>query len=111
MPRGKEVTDNPLPSGTRLLSVGKLFTFNKKLIQLHLKFQPDYNLESILESFYSATNPALFGEKRYWLQRQHPAICIVVFLLFLKENIADTVCSNPGDLTAVLLTLDQYLIK
>lgn len=57
------MTDNPLPSGTRLLSVGKLFTFNKKLIQLHLKFQPDYNLESILESFYSATNPALFGEE------------------------------------------------
>lgn len=106
------MTDNPLPNGTRLLSVVKSFTFKKKLIQLCLKFQLDCNLErSISESFYSATNPALPGEKRYWLQRRHPAVCTVVFLLFLKVNTADAVCSNPGDVIAVLSTLDQSLIK
>lgn len=71
VPRGKETTDNPLPSGTRLLTVGKLFTFNKKFI-IKLKFQMRlYYLESsILESFYSATSPALSGKKRYWLDRK-----------------------------------------
>lgn len=112
MPKGKEATDNPLPSGTKLLTVGKLFTFNKKLI-IKLKFQAllYYLQSSILESFYSATSPALSGEKRYWLQRQHPAICIVVFLLLLKVNIVDSVCGSPGGLLTVLSTLDQYLIK
>lgn len=76
-----------------------------------------YYLETnILESYSAscarlATNPALSCKKRYSIQKQHPARYIVPFLLFLRVKIVDTVCSNVGELLAVLSTLDQFLIK
>jgi len=84
-----------------------------------LKFQLElYYLETnTLESCFSAscarlaTNPALSCKKRYSIQRQHPARYIVPFLCALRVKIVDTVCSNVGELSAVLPTPDQYLIK